>query len=121
MARIKDIENFIYFRLVKYLVFLFSFYILVLAVMPCGDKDDCQHQDTEQSALSDNDQTDHEGDTENCSPFCICACCGHSITAPDYFIPLPFLNQHPAKNSSSYAEAFVSGALVQIWQPPKIS
>jgi hypothetical protein len=108
-----------YFCTVKYFTLILSFYIFAMVAMPCGDKDDCQNQDTELSALADNDHSDHEGDTENCSPFCICACCGHSVTAPDFFASLTSLVQYPTKNLSIYTASFVSGAFSKIWQPPK--
>jgi hypothetical protein len=115
------VRKFPYICTVKYLALIFSFYFFALAVMPCSDKDDCTYQSSEQSPFSTTDHSDHDGDTENCSPFCMCACCGHSVTAPDFFVSLPSLVQYPSKNLSFYKASFVSGAFSKIWQPPKIS
>lgn len=104
----------------KYLAVVLSFYLLALAVMPCDEQGDCYSQETDHSALVDFGHSDHEEDTDNCSPFCICACCGHSVTVPDFSVSLPSLIPFPSKNLSVYAAVFISGGLFQIWHPPKI-
>ena len=89
--------------------------------MPCGDNDDCQNQGIELSALADNDHSDHEGDTENCTPFCICTCCGQTFSGAfvSYSLSLhiPFI----VENFILYNASFTSEVYLSIWQPPKIS
>ncbi|MHB1278641.1 MAG: DUF6660 family protein [Bacteroidia bacterium] len=105
----------------KVLTLIFSFYILAMAVMPCGDKEDCNNQSSELAASADKDHSDHEGDEENCSLFCICACCGQSVTAPDLLVAVRPPAQFRFENHTIYKVSFVSGAVSQIWLPPEIS
>jgi hypothetical protein len=79
----------------KVFTLIFSFYLLALAVMPCSDKDDCKYLSADQSTFTTTDHSDHDSDTEHCSPFCMCACCGQTFTSQ--FYPLQFL---PTSRSS---------------------
>lgn len=86
-----------------------------MAIMPCGDKDDCnENKHTEQTSQ----QSKHKD--ESCPPLCHCACCGTTfiinvceqlainkveiVTAH-----LMFYVEIPTSISSS------------VWQPPKIA
>jgi hypothetical protein len=73
----------------------------------------------EQSSTTDH--SDHEGDTEHCSPFCMCACCGQSITNIFYPTALNNLTLIPSQDFPVYNASFVSEVYLSIWQPPKIS
>ena len=58
----------------RFLTIILSVYILVLSLAPCGDDIDCsKHANNKTEQTSDT----HDHKSENCSPFCICACCGH--------------------------------------------
>ncbi|MEZ4773104.1 MAG: DUF6660 family protein [Bacteroidia bacterium] len=105
----------------KIFTLIFSFYLFALAVMPCSDKDDCKYQGADQSTFASTDHSDHDTDTENCSPFCMCACCGQSIT--NIFYPTTLRNLTPiaTKYFPVYNASFVSEVYLSIWQPPKIS
>jgi hypothetical protein len=101
--------------------YIFSFYLFALAIMPCSDKEDCKYMGNEQTTFSTTDHSDHDSDTENCSPFCMCACCGQSVT--NIFYPAVLNNQTPvsAQKFPIYNASFVSEVYLSIWQPPKIS
>ena len=106
---------------VKVFTLIFSFYILALSCMPCSDKDDCNYMSADQSTFATTDHSDHDSDTENCSPFCMCACCGQSFSSSfaSYSLALHVpvsLDKFPIYNAS-----FVSEVYLSIWQPPKIS
>ncbi|MCK6541163.1 hypothetical protein L6Q79_00615 [bacterium] len=105
----------------KILTLIFSFYLLALAVMPCSDKDDCKYHGSEQSTFATTDHSDHDSDTENCSPSCMCACCGQSMT--NIFYPTALYNLTPfaSQDFLVYNASFVSEVYLSIWQPPKIS
>ncbi|MBK9554240.1 MAG: hypothetical protein IPO47_00140 [Bacteroidetes bacterium] len=60
---------------------LFSGYLIVLSCLYCNDKQTCAVSDTSVVAGSAGAHDDHEQDTENCSPFCICACCGQTAAS----------------------------------------
>ncbi|MBK6819564.1 MAG: hypothetical protein IPH78_07780 [Bacteroidetes bacterium] len=105
----------------KVLTLLFSFYLLALAVMPCSDKDDCKYMSADQSTYTTTDHSDHDSDTENCSPFCMCACCGQTFSSSftNYSLALHVpvsVEKFPLYNASFASEVYLS-----IWQPPKLS
>lgn len=104
----------------KFFALIFSFYFLALPVMPCSDQDDCKYPSVEQSAFSTTDHSDHDQDTENCSPFCMCACCGHSCTV-QYFQTALNLIPPTGSQKITHHSTFVSEVSFSIWQPPKIS
>ena len=67
------------------------------------------------------DHSDHNSDTENCSPFCMCACCGQTFTST--IIPLFFFKNQEVKSYdvSIHQTSLISEFYISIWQPPKIS
>lgn len=105
----------------KIFIFIFSFYLIVLAIVPCNDKDNCRYQDKEHSLYKVTDHSDHDSDTEHCSPFCICACCGHSINNIFYASTIYSLKPVVEEIFPIYYTSFFSEVYLSIWQPPKIS
>lgn len=105
----------------KVLTLIFSFYLLALAVMPCSDKDNCQYQSADQSTFATTDHSDHDSDTENCSPFCMCACCGQFFSSPFSHYSLSLHVPVSLEKFPVYKASFVSEVYLSIWQPPKIS
>ncbi|NBA78634.1 hypothetical protein GOQ04_23975 [Emticicia sp. ODNR4P] len=108
----------------KFFALIFSLYILILSCLPCGDAKDCKVLDNGKETFSQTDHHNHQEDTESCSPFCICACCGSNIV---------FSFQHPVlmtENTPSFFpqreriivenDSFASNFYGNIWQPPKI-
>jgi primosomal protein N' len=108
----------------KFFSVIFSLYILVLSCLPCGDADECKVADSENMTISKEKHPEHQQDTEDCSPFCTCACCGSTIVyhfqglvsmteeSPSFF---PLRERIVIKNDS-----FASNFYGNIWQPPKI-
>ena len=84
---------------------------------------DCTETKTESKPASEHN--DHEKDTENCSPFCICACCGSTIVSNFLFNSIIsdkkqiFLSEKEKINF--YTTSSISDFCGNIWQPPKIS
>ncbi|WP_229250527.1 DUF6660 family protein [Emticicia aquatilis] len=103
---------------------ILSIYLLVLSCLPCGDVEDCKVVDNEKIAFSETNHSTHQEDTETCSPFCICACCGTNIVLNFSFSPLisviepNFLSEKVTVNF--YNTSFISDFYGNIWQPPKI-
>lgn len=94
---------------------LFCIYFLSLAVMPCGDKEDCNELIHEQTSQNTGDHQD-----EVCTPFCACSCCATQ------FVVKSFQSVHTqiAEINTIYTvhpESKPSTAVIPIWQPPKIS
>ena len=93
---------------------ILTFYILLLAAMPCRDARECESK-------AKMEQANHNGnddEKENCTPFCICACCPTQIyitdLAVDNFTPLIFSEFSCEINSE--IRSFISHS---IWQPPR--
>ncbi len=102
----------------KFFTIIFSIYILVLSLAPCGDNVECgEHNKTEKS------HNNHKHENENCTPFCICACCGQPVTSKiNYPVAQTILKPENFNNSKAiYTQTFISQFSATIWQPPKIS
>jgi hypothetical protein len=89
--------------------------------MPCSDKDDSNYMSADQSTFATTDHSDHDNDTENCSPFCMCACCGQSFSSPFSHYSLSLHVPVSLEKFPVYNASFVSEVYLSIWQPPKIS
>ena len=102
----------------KWVSYILSVYMLVLAVFPCCAFDDCPDDKikTEQA-------TNHENGDEDCgtcSPFFNCEGCasGTTIVEPIYFniISLPVKQVYTGFLSPS-----ISDVHYEFWQPPKLA
>lgn len=110
------------FAPMKFFVFIFSFYLLALSCMPCADLESCNLENQKRTFNSTTSSHSHQNDdTENCSPFCICACCGQSIAT--LFYPVNFVCHSPnaIKTFPIYSSSAFPEVYFNIWQPPKIS
>jgi hypothetical protein len=110
---------------VKHFWFLFSIYILLLSVLPCGDIEDCQHKASNTVSNFQSSNTDHQNhhhNAEHCSPFCTCSCC--SIACSVFEIQkLQFrkISIHHSELKIALRNDFtLYHFLENIWQPPKI-
>lgn len=95
---------------------IFGFYVFLLVAAPCGDHQDCD-ENAAITATADHDEHGHE--SENCSPFCICSCCGtySQVELVYHFIPVPAV--HNALIIPSHTDP-VSEISIAIWQPPQL-
>ncbi|MEO8516634.1 MAG: DUF6660 family protein [Flavobacterium sp.] len=107
----------------KHFWMLFSLFLIALTVLPCSDSIECK--DTSKITVSENSNHEkHNHESEQCSPFCTCACCGITIykfqTASISFKEnLDFYVQK--KELSHYSFNYNKKIILKIWQPPKIS
>lgn len=108
----------------KYLAYIFSLYLFVLACLPCSDNTECgDYAPASQAARTDTHQ-DHSHEAETCSPFCICSCCGQQVPQLSFSNPLPEPKApfgEETKNYSLYRSSACSDFYGNIWQPPKIA
>jgi hypothetical protein len=113
------------FAKMKLFTFIYALYILVLPLLPCGDREECNDEKVKTSIVKnvDTDHQNHDVEDENCSPFCTCMCCGQIITNLFYPIKEEKSNHSfQSKNIASYKSNFhLSSYLDRIWQPPKFS
>jgi len=99
----------------KMLTAFMAIYMLTLSCLPCGDSADCI--DEISTAISET-LPHHENHEENCTPFCVCACCAVPIVQPNYFVVTPRLKPFCVSNII-FDEDFFSSNIHNIWQPPR--
>lgn len=97
-----------------------SFYLLLLACMPCHDAVESAGKIEQTIVRSDTDsRADHDTDSDFCSPLCSCACCGTLMISP-YAAQMPVFMSKPVQvkfpNEIKDTANFVS----LLWQPPKL-
>lgn len=107
----------IFVKLKKAFYILFSFYFISLAMIPCGDKDDCNEMKHEQTAQNNGGEQHSD---EACTPFCVCSCCA------THFVVKPFQSiqtQIAVINTvfTVHSESETSTAVIPVWQPPKLA
>lgn len=103
----------------KFFVFIFSFYILALSCLPCGDRQECNVK-AEQKITASTPHQEHQHQTEACTPFCSCACCA----AASFHQPVMYAKTNGLvfqKLTFYYNDDFLSYDFHSIWQPPRIS
>lgn len=90
--------------------------------MPCGDEADCGRSAASKTELVVSmGHSNHQHETENCSPFCICACCGQNLVNNAYSSTIEIKpTVFARKQVSVYKVFFTSDFYANIWQPPKI-
>lgn len=107
--------------LMRLTAFLLCIFFTALSIVPCADSlpQEHSHKDLEWSATdNDHKHTDHKDD---CSPLCICACCGTLIALPTLQslvearikISKDYLFHYSFSYSFDYSEA--------VWHPPSLS
>lgn len=105
----------------RILAFILCIYITALSVVPCTDgmSQNSNHSDIEVSTTEhDHNHSDHQ---DNCTPFCVCACCGTMITLPTVqplvmsriVISTDYLFHYTFDYSVDYSE--------EVWHPPSLS
>jgi hypothetical protein len=103
----------------KWFVYLFSLYILILSGIPCNADDDCCIDEISVTSIP-NKQT---GDTDHkpvcpCSPFFACNTC-HGVVVPNNSIEFLRVSLPVAKQQYNYIEQPLLDFPSSIWQPPK--
>lgn len=99
----------------KFYGYILSFYLLLLAVIPCCVFDNCPDEKT----VSTSPQKAGDEDCGSCSPFFNCDGCATATIASE---PAPEASA-PVKNSpeyNSYIQQILPRIEYDFWQPPKI-
>jgi hypothetical protein len=100
----------------KILSFILSFYILSLAFIPCVD--DNFSDITGKHVIVQSAKISHCLDIDQCSPFCVCSCCGTSVLKNSIvsFVPVNII---PSKLNFFYFVREIKGISNSYWKPPK--
>ena len=106
---------------VKFAVLIFAFYMLLLPGIPCTEAAGYSEAASTKIIHSSGEDTDHQHESEACSPCCNCTCCGH-VFIPGlqgnkiaWVKPLTKQKLHCFYNNSMLSSCYFGN----IWQPPK--
>jgi len=98
----------------------FAFYFILLAATPCNESKDYHNQKkSEFSQTSHGHENEGEAD-DDCTPLCACSCCSalflvtHESTCENLVAEINTV--YTVHQASPKA-----GALIPIWQPPKLA
>lgn len=111
--------EFITFEGLKFFNYIFSLYILCLSVLPCADRAECNVFEKDK-AVSSTEHSDHNLEDEQCSPFCICSCCGVTMNMPKVLACIAPHSLAPTELNSFLPNPSIEEITSAIWQPPKI-
>lgn len=105
----------------KYFWLLFSVFLCSLLVYPCSDSSECE---TKTELSKTNTPQKNHPETEHCTPFCACACCGvpslqNHLSFTIFKKRLSPSEKEKQLNFHSFCYEDKMGS--KIWQPPKIA
>lgn len=104
------------------IVFIFSCYMLLFALVPCADgavyADDINtnihtEKDTQHPPHDDTHQDD-------CTYLCTCTCCGHLVSLQDIPEFQMAIEPEITELKIFFKQASLQDYLLTFWQPPKI-
>jgi hypothetical protein len=103
--------------MMKVFTFIFSLYILVLIAIPCVDRpyENTIHP-TEHAGQTSHG---HGDDSDHCSPFCDCNCCGNQVVSMENIL-LPEVVSFQKRVVFWYPTKFISEPYRSIWLPPEL-
>ncbi|MGV3762131.1 DUF6660 family protein [Parapedobacter sp.] len=97
---------------------LLAMYMLAVFLIPCADRYGVQIAEYHQ------DSHDHTNETDMCSPFCLCNCCGAVSAVAFQWNGISFSEIKAielTKPNPPYISQFIPYYIGEIWQPPKIN
>ena len=106
----------------KIINLLLSIYLVALSCLPCADSEVVSSAASSEVATHQEEHS-HDKDTDLCSPFCVCNCCGvHVLSyAPQLlFEPAP-LAVLLSQKEVFYISPTFSSFYGTIWQPPQLA
>jgi hypothetical protein len=104
----------------RFFYIVFAVYLFLLAVTPCGDKQDCDGEKKGHLCESSHAQGREAPEEEDCTPLCSCSCCAavFMLTETSSF------DTQRTEINTLYALQGVSpetGVISPVWQPPRFS
>jgi hypothetical protein len=104
----------------KYLTIIFSFYMVILAVLPCRDRDDFADMVKSYTSIQNSHSGDEKAGQETCPPFCTCACCSTVRTLTPQLTTTTIFIQQVSRTYSEAPVHAVREQSISIWQPPRL-
>jgi hypothetical protein len=113
-------KYFIHLHIMKYLAVLFGFYLISLALMPCGDVFDNTAGAKTAYSLHKVTEGTEKCNHEACAPFCGCNCCSVGKNFPLQFV---YVKIEPLLlvSYSLYPVSMPNSQALEVWQPPKLA
>ena len=102
----------------RFFTLLFNGFLLALSFFPCADVESCVETNDTFIAVIENNKEDHK-ELENCTPFCVCACCAVPIINQTALIEINTEQQFFSVKYASINMNYPSQSSASIWQPPK--
>lgn len=98
--------------------FILGFLILSLALKPCADGFNAEHENEQEIGLEHDHKNDHD---DSCPTLCVCNCCGMLVV---HQVVETFTFQSKINISTQVNTHFEShyrfDMLFAIWQPPRL-
>lgn len=89
--------------------------------MPCTDVPQIELNATDNVAETENNHDHSSSGEDDCSPFCICLCCGSIIAMPTGFEVNTGRIEWTALRQSHYTFDYSFDYIEGIWHPPALS
>jgi len=102
---------------VKNLAVFYLIFVVLLSVLPCSDE--LEAQEFTQHTIVKVDHDKARGNAENCSPICLCSCCGQSVVEPQFATFQSKTVAFKGENQISTHQFSLQQRADNIWQPPK--
>jgi hypothetical protein len=99
----------------KFFAYIFSFYLILLATVPCCAIDNCRDNKMERSSGHEND----DDDCGSCSPFFNCEGCATATIAYEP-VQFNFAVTISSPVYTQYQQNSLPEADIDFWQPPKL-
>ena len=106
------------FTQMKFFTLLFNIYLLALSFFPCADVDSCVESNRSITSTDNSNKANHK-DSENCTPFCICACCAVPIIHDVINVNDSSKQIYLAAKYPPLKLTYPSYSSAAVWQPPK--
>lgn len=104
----------------KVFCFIFIIHVVALLSVPCDDFFPDVPNNQSQIAMFDT-SNDTETQSDDCSPLCICSCCGQSVASPvlNFGVTTEIENVAIITTLTEYAAPVTTTYNNSVWQPPK--
>lgn len=111
--------KYLYLCKMKFITVILSVYFLALNFMPCGDDDDNTDDFRLETVADIDDNHNHSGNSDLCSPFCHCHCCHVHVVGFDLF-HYDFLNPEVSSEIPIHFDGAGKDILNLPFQPPQL-